>query len=182
MTAVLVRPVPYCFKVQREVSQHFKIIARGFHDVLGCKRTIHPEKGAEGIVLSMGPCFCGLLKSRSVKADVRAGHGIGTLHSSINDVFKPMPVSRKELHQSGHRMSRCEHIAVDKQRMTHMDIVSNPHMLISALLHRLSDDSSGKEVRAERSELERSMAFKKTPESSQTSQIITIRHMGQKLL
>src|SRR5262245_65595783 len=128
----------------------------------------------------MGPCFCRLLKSRTVKADVRAGHGTDTLQSSINDMFEPMQVSRKEPHQSGHRVSSCEHVAVDEQRMTHMDIVSNPHMLISALLHRPSDHGSGIEVRAERSELDRSMAFKKTPESSQASQIITIRHMREK--
>jgi len=91
-------------------------------------------------------------------------------------------VFRKELHQSGHRLSRCAHVTIDIQRMTHMDIVSNPNMLISALPRRPSDDGSRKEVRAERSELEGAMAFKETPEPSQARRIITIRHMGQKFL
>jgi hypothetical protein len=93
-----------------------------------------------------------------------------------------MTMSRKELHQSGHRLSRCAHVAIDIQRMTHMDIVSSPNMLISALSRRLSDDRSRKEVRAERRELEGAMAFKETPEHSQARRIITIRHMGQKFL
>ena len=132
--------------------------------------------------LSMGPDFWRLLKSLTVKADVRAGHGVGAFYFSVNDVFKSMPASRKELHHSRHRFSRCPHVAIDIQRMTHMDIVSNPNMLISTLPRRPSDDCSRKEVRPERGELEGAMGFEETPELAQASQIVTIRHMGQKFL
>ncbi|HKP01535.1 MAG TPA: hypothetical protein VJU02_07880, partial [Nitrospiraceae bacterium] len=58
-----------------------------------------------------------------------------------------------------HRFSRCTQIAIDIQRMTHIDIFSNPNMLYPPP-HRPSDDRSRKEVRPERGELGGAMAKK----------------------
>jgi hypothetical protein len=113
---------------------------------------------------------------------MRTGHRIGTRDSPINNILKPATVSGKELHQSGHDLRSCTHVARDIQCMTHMDVIPDPHMMVSALAGRTSDDGGRKQVRAKRSQLQGAVTLKKTSEPSQTRQIVLIRQIGQELL
>jgi len=80
----------------------------------------------------MSPRFSGLLKGDTIEADMRTGHGIGTLDSSMDDVLKPATMPGEELHQGGHDLRSCTHVARDIQCMTHMDVIPDPDMLVSA--------------------------------------------------
>src|SRR5215831_18552325 len=81
MPAILIHPISNGLKIPRDESQRLHLITRWLLEPFASERAVHPKKNAERIVLSMGPCFSGLLKGDTVEADMRTGHGIGTRDS-----------------------------------------------------------------------------------------------------
>jgi hypothetical protein len=130
----------------------------------------------------MGPCFFGFPKSDAIESDMRATHGIGTIHTALDDVMKSMTVVRKELHQRRHDLNRYTHVVGDIKRVAHVDVIPNPHMLVPAVDVGTRDDGRGKQVRAERSESEGTMIFEEPSQASQARQRIAVHHVRQELL
>src|SRR5262245_20276731 len=133
MLAILIHPITNGLKIPREDSQRLHLITRWLQEPFASERAVHPKKNAERIVLTMGPCFSGLLKGDTIEADMRTGHGIGTRDSPMDNILKPATVSGKELHQSAHDLRSYTHVASDIQCMTHMDVIPDPNMMVSAL-------------------------------------------------